>query len=170
MKNLKRMVWLSYAGLMITFLPVVLKAQNSVSLSISNNVAMTFIPPIRTGNPFEPVTDNSKWLNYNITVTPPAPTVSITARIESGMIPQGVEIQIQAGSYQGSGGGSPGIPAGLITLSSIPQVIISNIGTCNTGSGPNVGHQLTYRMNITNYSAAQASFANLNLLFAIVIQ
>ena len=75
--------------------------------------------------------------------------------------------QLKAGTFNGTGGGAPGIPAGMLTLSNISQVLINNIGTCNTGIGVNVGHQLTYTLGISNYSALQSSSSTVNILFTI---
>jgi hypothetical protein len=163
----------------LTIIPVILciglnlihqisKAQNSISLSTVNSIVMDFVVPFDPGNSIDPVIDNSKWLNYNITVTPPDPPVSITAEITSGAISEGLQIQLQAGAYNGSGGGDPGIPAGNLILTSTPQVLISNIGTCNTGDGVNVGHQLTYTLSISDYNSVKSSSSTVNVLFTII--
>jgi hypothetical protein len=163
-----------------TFLPAVLlfvlicfqlatstQAQNSISISPVNSVAMDFTAPVDAGSQIMPVTDESKWLNYNITVTPPDPNISIAVEITSGTIFEGLQLQLQAGTFSGTGGGSPGVPVGTLILSNTPQVLIGNIGTCDSGSGTNVGHQLTYTMSISDYSAIKASSSTVNILFTI---
>lgn len=167
MEKIKRTIIQIILSIVLICLHFVADAQNSISLSPINSIAMGFTAPIGPGSPIEPVTDNSKWLNYNITVTPPDPPVSISVEITSGTISGGLQLQLQAGTFNGTGGGAPGIPTGVLTLSNIPQVLINNIGTCNTGIGVNVGHQLIYTMSISNYSALQSSSSIVNILFTI---
>lgn len=93
---------------------------------------------------------------------------SITAEITSGAISEGLQIQLQAGAYIGSGGGDPGIPAGNLILTNTTQVLISNIGSCNTSFGVGVGHQLTYRLSISNYNSVKSSSSTINVLFTII--
>jgi hypothetical protein len=142
-------------------------SQNSVSISNSTNVSLDITPPFNPGSPIEIVSDASKWLNYSIQVTPPEPTYSISVEISSGLIPEGMNVYLEAAPYSGFGGGQPGIPTGRITLSNQPQVLIRNIGTCNSGSGTMVGHRLTYSLVITNYSLLGASSPLLNLIYTI---
>ncbi|MDO8928794.1 MAG: hypothetical protein Q7W54_07385 [Bacteroidota bacterium] len=144
------------------------KAQNSVSLSTVNSIVMDFAVPFDPGNSIDPVIDNSKWLNYNITVTPPDLPVSVTVEITSGAISEGLQIQLQAGAYSGTGGGNPGITSGNLILTNIPKVLISNIGTCNTGIGVNVGHQLTYTLSISDYNSVKSTSSTVNVLFTII--
>lgn len=152
----------------LIFIHQISKAQNSISLSTVNSIVMDFAVPFDPGSPIEPVIDNSKWLNYNITVIPPELPVSVTAEITSGAISEGLQIQLQAGAYNGTGGSNPGIPAGNLILTNIPQVLISNIGTCNTGIGVNVGHQLTYTLSISDYNSVKSSSSTVNVLFTII--
>jgi hypothetical protein len=153
--------------IIMMFIHFVAHAQNSVSISATNSIEMNFTPPTNPGNPISIIMDESKWLNYDITVIPPDPFVSITVQIASGTIPPGLQLQIQAGTFQGTGGGIPGTPSGKLTLSDVPQVLIGDIGTCNTGFGAYVGHQLTYTLSISDYSAAQSSLSGVEILFTI---
>lgn len=142
-------------------------AQNSITISGNNTVDLVFTKPISAGSSLSQVIDDSKWLNYNILVIPPITNYSITAYLESGTIPEGTSVQVRAGACQGSVGGTPGIPAGQVTLSGTPQVIISNIGTCNTGTGLYTGHQITYTISIDDYSSAKVAYGTMNILFSI---
>ena len=151
-----------------TFLPVFPgSSQNSVSFSTINSINLEFDTPSNAGESLPVLTDDTKWLNYNISVVPPDPPLSISVQILSGTIFEGLKLTVEASSYLGPGGGSPGTPAGAVTLSSIPQVLIDNIGTCNTGTGANVGHQLKYTLSIDNYSQVKSSFSTINILYTI---
>lgn len=152
----------------LIFINQIATAQNSISLSTVNSIVMDFAVPFNPGNSIDPVIDNSKWLNYNITVTPPELPVSVTAEITSGAISEGLQIQLQAGAYIGTGGGDPGITSGNLILTNIPHVLISNIGSCNTGVGVGVGHQLTYTLSISDYNSIKSSSSTVNVLFTII--
>lgn len=151
-----------------TFLPVFPgSSQNSVSFSTLNSVNFEFITPTNAGEALPLLVDNSKWLNYNISVVPPDPPLSISVQILSGTVFEGLKLTVEASSYFGPGGGSPGTPTGVVNLTNIPQVLIDNIGTCSTGTGANVGHQLNYTISIDNYSQVQSSFSTINILYTI---
>lgn len=90
-----------------TVLPLFGVKQNSISIANINTVALDFIEPGNAGMPIQAVSNNSKWLNYDITLTPPEPTYSISVEISSGTIPNGMELKVQAGSYTGTGGEAP---------------------------------------------------------------
>lgn len=168
MKNLKPGVFQIILCIALIFNMFVAQSQNSVSISSTQSLEMNFSTPVNPGNKFSIITDENKWLNYNIALQPDDPTVSITVEIISGIIPQGLQLQLEASTVQGAGGGTPGTPAGKLTLSSQPQVIIENIGTCNTGTGAYFGHQLTYNLSISDYAAAQSSLSAVEILFTIV--
>jgi hypothetical protein len=153
--------------MVLIFIHLVSNAQNSISLSPTQSVALDFAAPFEPGSPIEAVMDDSKWLNYSVTVTPPESPVSISAEITSGTVSEGLQIQLQAGAYNGTGGGDPGTTSGNLILTNIPQVLISNIGTCSTGDGVNVGHQLTYTLSISDYNSVKSSSSTVNVLFTI---
>lgn len=143
------------------------KSQNTVSIYNSNTVLLEFTSPFIAGSPISNISTNTSWLNYTIVHTPPEPTFSIAVEISSGYVSNGLELKIEAGTYEGSGGEQPGIPTGQIIITNEPQVLVYNIGTCSSGSGTDVGHQLTYSLNITNYSQLSAISSTTCLLFTI---
>lgn len=166
MKNINRIIIQIILGLALIFIQQEAYAQNSISLSPTQSVALEMTAPSVPGSPIEAVMDQSKWLNYSVTVTPPQPLVSITAEITSGSIAEGLEMQLQAGAYNGTGA-NPGVPSGTIVLTNTPQVIISGIGTCTSEVGIHIGHPLTYTLRIADYSVVKASSATINVLFTI---
>lgn len=111
--------------------------------------------------------DDSKWLNYTILLKEQEPHYSITAQVAGGQIPPGITIRLRAGSYIGPGDGETGVPIGEIILSEIPQVIIENIGTCHTGNGLYVGHQLFYRIEISDYRQLETLSSTIQLVFTL---
>ena len=184
MKTIKQMANTMIGCIFLMFIALVTDGQNTVSISAGPAVNLTFAAPTIAGNPLLAVTDNSRWLNYNITGT--TTTHSISARLETAL-PDGLQLQIVAGVYQGTWGGSalkpnqrgakyydstplqdtPGIPATVVTLSLIDQVIVSNIGTFDTGTGAYLGHQLTYTMRISDCSKVRAVSSNVSVLYTI---
>lgn len=167
MKKSKPGVFQIILCIALIFINFVTQSQNTVSISSTHSIEMNFTAPVNPGDKISIVTVQDKWLNYDITIISPDPYVSITVEIISGTIPQGIQLQIQAGTFQGAGGGIPGTPSGKLTLSNQPQMIIENIGTCNTGIGAYVGHQLTYTLSISDYAAAKSSLSAVEILFTI---
>lgn len=165
MKNINRTIIQIILGFILIFINQVSHAQ-TISLSPTQSVALVMTAPLEPGSPIEAVTDQNKWLNYSVTVTPPASLVSITAHISPGSIAEGLEMQLQAGDYNGTCT-YPGVSTGTIVLTGTPQVIISGIGTCTGELGIDVGHQLTYTLRITDYSLVKASSATVDVLFTI---
>ncbi len=90
-----------------------------------------------------PTTGDKTWLNYS-SIVKSGLTNYITAHISSGSLPADVSLNVLIGADVGVGAGLKGTSIGQITLSTFPQNIITNIGSCHTGRGINKGHQLTY--------------------------
>ena len=127
-------------------------AQNRISLSNRNPIYMEMLGDFSADAPKKIITDDSQWLNYTTLVHPSDPTISITVKIASGSIPEGLELQIEASPYLGMSKGKSGTPTGKITVTHMPHVLIDNIGTSYTGSGTNEGHRISYSFIITDYS------------------
>ncbi len=144
-------------------------AQNSNSMSITNrNTSSYDLSGIYTaGKRPEKIVDNSQWMNYSIKVTPSDPLKSISVSIASGTIPPGVELYLEADSDNGSGTGKKGKPTGKIKLSNVPQVLIHEIGTCNTGNGKFRGHKLTMSIVITNFGLLEPGYYNLYIIYTL---
>lgn len=90
-----------------------------------------------------PGTKDKTWLNYSSIVSEGS-TNYITVSISSGSLPPEVSLRVLISEDIGFGTGSLGTTIGEITLSSYPQNIIVNIGSCYTGIGLRKGHRLTY--------------------------
>ena len=90
-----------------------------------------------------PTTGDKTWLNYS-SIVKSGLTNYITAHISSGSLPADVSLNVLIGADVGAGAGLKGTSIGQIDLSTFPQNIITNIGSCYTGRGINKGHQLTY--------------------------
>lgn len=90
-----------------------------------------------------PTTGDKTWVNYS-SIVGPGLSNYITVHISSGSLPADVVLTVYVSDDIGAGEGSTGTSVGNITLSSYPQNIITNIGSCYTGEGVNKGHQLIY--------------------------
>lgn len=90
-----------------------------------------------------PTTSDHTWLHYS-SIVESGMTNYITAHMSSGSLPADVSLNVLVGPDAGAGEGMKGTSIGQITLSSYPQNIITNIGSCYTGTGLNNGHHLTY--------------------------
>lgn len=118
--------------------------------------------PTEAGNSvdFSSQTNTGIWLNYSsVKSTSQFPTRDIEVAITSGPLPNGVQLDVAASPYSGSGDGTMGTPTGPVTLTSAPQVLINGIGSCYTGDGVNNGHNLIYTLNL---AAGTGSYAALD--------
>jgi hypothetical protein len=159
----KRNVIIVSIGVFLSFSLIQLSAQNNISSEVNLNLS---IPPVSLINfavddeqvitygyssqepnnieqVITPNTTDKTWLNYSSIVNPGA-TSYITVNISSGSLPADVSLRVLVSEDAGLGSGSAGTTVGEITLSSYPQNIIVNIGSCFTGNGLSKGHQLTY--------------------------
>ncbi len=138
-------------------------------LSVSNMSARYIdIPPVHNaGMEGRVITDDSQWLNYTILIHPSEPTCSITVEIASGMVPDGMQVYVEADPYYGMTKGKPGVCTGKILVSNMPRVLIDNIGTFYTGSGRNEGHKLTFSFVVTDYAKLKSGTNSLYILYTI---
>lgn len=142
-------------------------AQNSISVSSTQPIFVEINPSFQAGSVNNKVIiDDSQWLNYTTEVHETEPTASITASIVSGSIP-GLEIQIEASEYQGVSRSKMGAPAGKISLSHKPQVIIYDINTCYTGAKKNEGHRLKYIFRVTDYAKLETGLSSIYIQYTI---
>ncbi len=115
-------------------------------------ISLAMGQPTDAGLPIQTASNNTKWINYTscVATTTPSRTVSV---LLTGALPAGVGLQLQVGTYSGSGNGVFGTSAGVLTLTpGVSAQIISGIRGAYTGNGINNGHQLTYNLLITNYT------------------
>jgi hypothetical protein len=121
------------------------------SSTSSSAIALNAIAPTEAGNSldFSSATNSDIWLNYTSVIGSSKPSRKVSAFIE-GTIPEGVVINVTASNYTGNGRGRNGTPVGNVRLSNNMQDIVTNIGSCYTGNGPNNGHRLTYKMDLDN--------------------
>lgn len=151
--------------IVLLFAGLVCNAQSSVAVNVSlptvtlldiepSTAAITLAlqTPIEAGFPVTVPSDNStKWLNFTSAVAVGG-SRKVTAQVTSGTIPNGLRLKLSLSSYTGTGAGSLGSPVTSIYLSAAAQNIITGIGGAYTGNGSNNGYNLTYGLEINNYS------------------
>jgi hypothetical protein len=111
----------------------------------TKNITLGFTAPTEAGNPIIPsAANNTLWLNYSSIKSVADPSRNVSVKLNA-VIP-GVDVHVTAAAATGSGAGTLGTSAGLLTLSAADQTIISGIGSAYTGNGTNNGHNLTYAL------------------------
>jgi hypothetical protein len=126
----------------------------------TKNITLGFTAPTEAGNPITPTTsDNTLWLNYSSVKSVADPTRNVSVKVNA-LIP-GIDINVTAAAATGSGGGTLGTPAALLTLSAADQTIVSGIGSAYTGNGANNGHNLTYALAAGSGPGGVAAYADL---------
>lgn len=160
--NKKKILFISSLVLLFAFSTIVpAQNNNKVEMSLTFNIPaialidfavddiqmITYSFSYSTLNQVEqiitPTTEDKTWLNYSSVIISDL-TNYITAHISSGSLPADVSLFLLVGNDVGSGDGIIGTSIGEISLSSFPQNIITDIGSCFTGRGTYKGHQLTY--------------------------
>nr|WP_295922669.1 hypothetical protein [uncultured Dyadobacter sp.] len=110
---------------------------------VSKNFAAEFTKPANdeAGNKIvAPTANTSLWLNYTSIQTA---NTTKKVNVKASAVIDGLDIHLVAAAAT-TGAGTKGTPTAGFNLSTDDQVLISNIGSAYTASGPNNGHQLTY--------------------------
>lgn len=138
--------------------------------AIDNSIHFSVVPSTESGaSPqIKRTSDQALWLNYSSALVNPQNTRTIVAEITGGALPEGVSLKVEASRHEGNGGGQFGKSAGKVSLSSQPKTIITNVGNCYTGDGQNNGHQLTFSIEVSNYSKiAAAGESSFTILYTL---
>jgi hypothetical protein len=127
-----------------------------------NRIQFTILPGTESGSAptVENSSDNSLWLNYSSALPSSQNSRSITAEVSQGGVPKGIKLFLTASEFSGSGDGQRGSSAGRIELSNQQRPIISGIGNCYTGDGTGSGHQLTFSLEISDYTEIETAGEN----------
>lgn len=99
----------------------------------------------------------SVWINYSSAIRNAGHTRSINAQISEGIVPPGTTFYIEASPASAFGSPNKGISVGRVQVNANPQPIITGIGNCYTGDGINNGHELSYFLEISDFSKLQSS-------------
>ncbi|HKJ07197.1 MAG TPA: hypothetical protein VJ970_07010 [Flavobacteriaceae bacterium] len=99
-------------------------------------------------------TNNDLWINYS-SIVGDNQSRNVTVQITNGDVPNGLDLTVIAGTYQGNGKGTLGtaVTSALTLDDKNAHNIIETIGSCYTEDGANKGHQLTYKI-VGNTSTA----------------
>ncbi len=129
---------------------------------IDNSIHFTIIQGAGSGSSptIEQSNNNSLWLNYSSALPVNQNSRSITAEVSQGTVPKGLKIFLEASQFSGNGNGQRGISSGKIELTNQPRPIITGIGNSYTGDGVQSGHQLTFSVEISDFTQIETSGEN----------
>lgn len=138
-----------------------------IETTATKNFTLSPAIPTEAGNPLDDsATNNTLWLNYSFIPSGQGETASITVQTD-GVI-SGMDINVVAAvAAAANGDGQKGSPTGLLTLSTVAQVIIDNIGASYTGDGNASGHQLTYTLDIDGTADYADLYAQTNTVITV---
>jgi hypothetical protein len=123
--------------------------------------------PTEAGNPLTTTaTNNAKWLNFTSAVTAGA-TRRISAQL-SGIFPTGIDLKLVIANYAGGGAGTLGSAVSPIYVNSTEQTVINNIGGAFTGNGTGNGYNLTYSVEIANYSLLKTQTSTVSIIYTLI--
>jgi len=100
--------------------------------------------------------NESIWINYSSAIRKNENTRSIKAEISEGVIPKGISFFIEASPASAFGSKNQGSSAGKVKIAGAPKPIITGIGSCFTGDGVNMGHELKYVLEISDFTQIDA--------------
>lgn len=154
--------------------PVVFSQNNSFALldiesEGDNSLEFNITPPTEAGNSLNLNYEADKilWLNYTSLIE--NSTRSIKAKIDGGILPDGIYLKVRASSYSGRGEGSLGESVGEIELSAMDQTIITGVGNCYTGDGVNNGHSLSFSLKVDDFEKlALINSSSITILYTIL--
>lgn len=125
-------------------LPVQMAIEPSAKLNMgSSELRFSIFRMVGNEKKLAPSTVDSIWLNYS-SVIQNNTTNTISASLASADLPAEIAIKLSIGSDAGAGYGQVGKPTMPVYLSTYPQAIITDIGSCYTGTGNNKGHLLKF--------------------------
>ncbi len=109
----------------------------------------------------------SLWLNYSA-IAEGENTYKVTAKV-TGDAHDGLDVKVNVSSASTGGAGETGTGAGEIILTSTESDVVTGIGSCYTGAGEELGHELTYSVsaNEDNYGDIAASSPSLIVTYTI---
>lgn len=127
---------------------------------------LSLVAPTEAGNAvtINP-TNSTKWINFSSAVGVGI-TRKITAQI-SGTLPVGLNLKLAVSNYAGAGAGVLGASSGTLNLSGTPQNIINNIGGAFTGNGINNGYNLSYSLEVLDYSLLRSQTSTFSIIFTL---
>jgi hypothetical protein len=126
-------------------IPVLLAIPAKASIEISgSDLHLNIKPGSSTEQRLTPISAGNVWLNYSSVVENEFRN-TVYVSLNPGNLPAEISIQLQIGNDAGAGSGQVGTPTQPILLSTYPQPIVTNIGTCYTGRGQGKGHLLSYK-------------------------
>lgn len=137
----------------VTKLPVSLSIPAKANISLAgSDLKLSLVS--KDNEQKQVITPNSSasiWINYSSVVENNSSN-AIFVSLFSNSLPAEISIKLTIGEDEGLGTGEVGKPTEPIILSSFPQSIITNIGSCFTGKGEGKGHKLTYSWKLApNY-------------------
>lgn len=147
---------------------VTITVDEIVEIAVTPDTLTLTISTATAGAPPDDDTDDSTYAQYTSVVSE-GETRTIDAAITAGTIPTGLELKLEAATPTGGEGtvGS-GVADGVtFTGSTGGGSIIENIGSCATGTGTNVGAQLTYTLSVADFASLVAGTTDVTVTFTL---
>jgi hypothetical protein len=118
---------------------------------------LTVIPPSSGGQGYQNAVDSSTSIQYSSTVRPNQYRALTVRWGMTGSAPAGCVLKLQAVS---SGRLNEGNSTGEIILSLENQIILTGIGSCASGVGPDDGARLVYTLSVVDMTQLSPGESN----------
>ena len=124
---------------------IYLKIDPMRMIGISSGIARS---KVSSNEVYDSLADTVIWINCTSIVE--AEEKNKIVVMLNKQLPSSTMLKISATTYSGQGNGSFGTPSSELTLSTIPQDLITKIGSCWTGVGTGNGYKVIYSWNRDN--------------------
>ncbi|HPF52858.1 MAG TPA: hypothetical protein PK335_14855 [Draconibacterium sp.] len=102
------------------------------------------------------ISGESVWINYSSAIRKNGNKRSINAQVTDNSLPEGISFYIEASAASPFGSRNQGVSTGKVKITQEPRPIITGIGSCFTGDGVNMGHELRYFVEITDFEKIES--------------
>jgi len=126
-----------------------------IGVNGTNEVSLTIGAPTTDGDAFlvTPANADAKWLQYT-SIVPTDSTYKRTIQVDlasgSGSIPAGTTLKVTPSAPATGYKGNAGTATPQVTISQTAANVVTDIGSCYTGTETSNGVQLTYSLEINN--------------------
>lgn len=120
---------------------------------------LTLVAPTTGGAAIAAVTSATTYAQYT-SVIDTGKTRILDAKITAGTIAAGTTLKLTAGTPNVSGGGNLGTAASQVTVTDTAANIVTNIGSCATGTGGTAGVNLNYELSVSAIGSLIKTVAN----------
>ncbi len=137
--------------------------------STPTTIALTVTAPTTGGAPVEVTDANATSYAQYTSVVVSGQTRTISAALDADKIPAGLKLNLAATGVSGNEGTVVGAGVDFIATDYDGGDIITAIGSCETGTDPTDGAQLTYTLSVTDISSVLKTASQVSMTVTLTL-